>query len=79
MNESADVSEALEFRNKPVPLVGKGFYAWLSCLPKITLQQFNTQMILSRGARYVLILSNSEHILGIARKTRRLCTLLGKH
>lgn len=28
--------------------------------PKMTLQQFKTQMILSRGARYDLILSNSN-------------------
>lgn len=30
-------------------------------IPNITLQQFNTQIILSRGALYVFILSNSNH------------------
>lgn len=61
MKESADESDLACFRSPNVWLaltssqvqVGGG-------LPKMTLQQFKTHMILSLGARYDLILRSSE-------------------
>jgi hypothetical protein len=60
MNESADESDLVCLSRPRQSAVdhpkSRGYP------PKMTLQQFKTQMILSRGARYDLILSSSGRV-----------------
>ena len=67
MKESADESDLLCFkspgsvRSQLVRTSRAG-----GRIPKMTLQQFKTQMILSRGALYDLIFNNSDHAVSIS-------------
>jgi len=59
MKESADESDFECLRSPAQDQQPKEQHRLSDDKPKITLQQFRTWIILSRGARYVLILSSS--------------------
>jgi hypothetical protein len=60
MNESADESDLVCLRRPAIhQYLAVSVVDPKSYIPKMTLQQFKTQIILSRGARYDLILSSS--------------------
>lgn len=65
MNESAEESDLACFNSPSGTLVGAWQGTARRYIPKITLQQLSTQIILSLGARYDLIFSSSAVIVSI--------------